>query len=280
MTKNRARIRATKELAQTEDLRHPDASYLADHRKLRLPDGTIHDFATGPLRFLGLPGNGQGDAVGSAVREARSKGWRIDSNAPGPWLQTVLGDPRPGLLVLHAQQPEIGTQPNPTVAEIEAGQHRHRNIIIVREPRPGEHLQDPVTGRNVYFRSEKPEHRAQAAPSAVEKTKARIAFALRFADLLDAGADTASALKSVALVLEEFEAPAFGAIADAAGSAAELLRTGYSLPEAMRQTSLGAAAGDHVVVVVTAAGPGGKLIPALRAAAATLEADLRIGLIG
>ncbi|HEX9088666.1 MAG TPA: ATPase, T2SS/T4P/T4SS family [Arthrobacter sp.] len=150
MTKNRARIRATKALSASSDIRHPDASYLADRRKLRLPDGTIHDFATGPLRYLGLPGNGQGHALSETVREASSKGWIAAGVVPGPRLRSAMDDSRPGLINLHVAH-EMGTAPDPLVEEIEAGLHRNLNIIIHREPKHGEHRKEPATGRNIFL---------------------------------------------------------------------------------------------------------------------------------
>lgn len=155
MTKNRARIRAAKALAASSDIRYPDAAYLADNRKLRLPDGSIHDFAERPLRYLGLPGNGQGQTASETVREARSKGWIVAGVVPGRYLRSAMADSRPGLINLHVSH-EMGTAPDPLVEEIEAGLHRNLNIIIHREPKHGEHLKEPAAGQNIFLAAASP----------------------------------------------------------------------------------------------------------------------------
>lgn len=155
MTKNRARIRATKAPAASSDIRHPDASYLADHRKLRLPDGTIHDFSEGPLRCLGIPGSGAVVAALDVQREAAAKRWATRHYtealaASGIAPHDLAGEMGPSLLVVSANH-ETGAVVQKAVADLDAGAYPDLNVLIVRDPAPGEHLRIPATGRNIHL---------------------------------------------------------------------------------------------------------------------------------
>jgi hypothetical protein len=139
MTKNRARIRAAKALAQTAGIRHPAASYLADNRKLRLPDGSIHDFSKGPLLFHGHAATSALTQMGAIRNQADAKGWlfvRIDGADPTP---------KPGILDLIREKPslvvvttETPAPVSPMAAELAAGAHPYLNVIVVLNSPAGE----------------------------------------------------------------------------------------------------------------------------------------------
>jgi hypothetical protein len=279
MTPNRARKTDTVKLLAEENIPHREAAYLSSHRKLRLADGTIHDFATGPVRYLGLPNSGQGHATMEALKEARSKGWIVTRAISGPILRSAMADTRPGLIILQTMK-EVGTTPDPLTEEIEAGLHRNLNILILREPKPGEHLKDPVAGRNIHLRADEPELDDPApAPhfNNLALTRARIAFALRFADMLATGTDEASALGSVAKDMDRIGTLEAAAVAAAARATIPELRSGSTLAHELHASE--DLFGAHLVEVVDSAAYIARLISGLRNAAATLEADLRIGLI-
>jgi hypothetical protein len=163
MTKNRARIRATKALAASSDIRHPEASYLADHRKLRLPDGTIHDFSEGPLRYLGIPGSGVPAAALATQKEATAKGWATHfydatEATTGFDPHDFLWHKGPAVFIVDANH-ETGTALHKSIDDLDAGSYPDLNVVIVREPIPGEHRRTPATGRNI--------HLAAAAPGQV-----------------------------------------------------------------------------------------------------------------
>lgn len=160
MTKNRARIRAAKALAASSDVRHPDASYLADHRKLRLPDGTIHDFTQGPLRYLGIPGSGVAAAALQMQKEATAKGWAtrfFDASdaATGADPHDALWHKGPAVFIVDANH-ETGSGRDKTVADLDAGSYPELNIVIVRDPIPGEHRRTPALGRNIHLAAASP----------------------------------------------------------------------------------------------------------------------------
>jgi hypothetical protein len=160
MTKNRARIRATKELAASSDIRHPDASYLADHRKLRLPDGTVHDFSKGPLRYLGIPGSGAGAAALQVTREAATKGWATmhytESLAESGFApHDVAGAMGPSLIIVNTSH-ETGAAMMKAIVDLDAGTYPDLNVLIIRDPIPGEHRRSPATGRNIFLAAASP----------------------------------------------------------------------------------------------------------------------------
>jgi hypothetical protein len=280
MTKNRVRVRATKELAQTEDIRHPDASYLADHRKLRLPDGTIHDFATGPLRYLGLYRNGRGSAVNTAVNEAKSKGWNIiwlDEVAPEPAPSLSVMPKAPALIIALSDHP-VGHAPKELFDDLENGRYEGLNVIIVRDPKPGEQLTEPSSGRNIYFQSPKPASSPIPSFDNVTLAKTRIAFALRYANLYETGTDDATAMGAIAQDLGRLGTPEAAAIAAVARSAITPLGSGSNLAHELKGHD--ELFGTHLLQVISSASLSAKMVVSLRGAASTLEADLRIGLIG
>lgn len=279
MTPNRARKTDTAKLLAEENIPHREAAYRSSHRKLRLADGTIHDFATGPVRYLGLANSGQGHAAVEAVKEARSKGWIVTRAISSPILRSAMAETRPALIILHSMK-EMGVAPDPLTEEIEAGLHRNLNILIVREPKHGEHLKDPVAGRSVHFRAEAPELDDPApAPhfNNLVLTRARIAFALRYADMLATGTDEASALGSVAKDMDRIGTLEAAAIAAAARATIPPLRTGSTLAHELHASE--ELFGAHLVEVVGSAAYSARLVSGLRDVAATLEADMRIGII-
>jgi hypothetical protein len=129
MTKNRARIRAAKTLAASSDIRHPDASYLADHRKLRLPDGTIHDFAQGPLRL-------SENDIGTARAQAGFIRGRAEEKR---WVIAHVSTDNLSLLDLIPERPCLafivgaGTPASTQAAELVSGAHLDLNIVIIDE---------------------------------------------------------------------------------------------------------------------------------------------------
>lgn len=129
MTKNRARIRAAKAIAASSNVRHPDASYLADHRKLRLPDGTVHDFAQGPLR---VSGNDIGTAraqAGFIRSRAEEKRWVIAHVSADNLSLLELIPERPCLAFIVG----AGTPASTQAAELVSGAHLDLNIVIIDE---------------------------------------------------------------------------------------------------------------------------------------------------
>lgn len=150
MTKNRARVRAAKELAQTSGIRHPEASYLADNRKLLLhldDERSIYDFSAGPLR---LHGDGNLGAALSVVKnDALRKGWRIlfvkDLSVPAPSIADLKESP--ALVVVDVREPYDANSIDSSVVRLIEGTHLDINVLV------GLHGDDTLpagleTGRN------------------------------------------------------------------------------------------------------------------------------------
>lgn len=156
MTKNRARIRATKALAASSDLRHPDASYLADNRKLRLPDGTVHDFSTGPLRYLATRDSSITVLLNKVAEEAESKGWSITrlselDNEPTPDMSDL---PKAPALIIAFSDHLSST--GGLFVGLEEGRYEGLNVIIMREPWMTDYEQPLSYGRTIFLRAEAP----------------------------------------------------------------------------------------------------------------------------
>lgn len=155
MTPNRALKRAARAIAAASDIRLPEAEYLADHRKLRLPDGAIHDFSTGPLRLLGIKGSGIGQTTSDISDEAIAKGWvnvRFSSKDRAGALGDLSRIKNPALIFVDANR-DTGTARHEIVDALDAGEHPDLNVVIIREPAPGETPARPAheSGRNIHF---------------------------------------------------------------------------------------------------------------------------------
>jgi hypothetical protein len=190
-----------------------------------------------------------------------------------------MAETRPGLIILHSMR-EMGVAPDPLAEEIEAGHHKSLNVIIVREPKPGEHRKAPAAGRNIHLRAAEEDLGGQAPEhgfNALALAKARIAFALRCADMLATGTNEASAMAAVAKDLDRFGTPEATAIAAAARATFTPLKSGSTLAHELQASE--ELFGAHLVEVMGSAAHSARLVVGLRDAAATLEADLRIGLI-
>lgn len=278
MTKNRARVRATKELAQTAGLRHPDASYLADHRKLKLPDGTIHDFTTGPLRFYGGKGSGMTRAAYNVLKEADRKGWKR-TNLLGKYFldpERVLAHLRSDTFLVFLEEHASGGPDPVTEAFIESvanGDYPDLNVLVTAEALE----EEPARGKNVRCVRAEAQEQQQPKLDDVVLVKTRIAFALRYADMNANGEDDITALRAVAHDLDRFGTPEAAAVAAAARSALDPVRNGFTVAQHFKAEHE-ELFGTHLVGVIGSAWNAGRLAAGLRDAAATIEADLRLGL--
>lgn len=253
---------------------------LSSGRKLRLPDGTIHDFATGPLRYYGGKASGMSGAAFAVMKEAEEKGWRHerllgkDFLAPERLLAYLRSDTF--LVVLEHHAPG---GPDPVTEAFEAalatGDYPDLNVLVTADDLE----ENPARGKNIRCaRIKVPMWRQVADFDKVELAKARIAFALRYADMNATGADDGTALGAVAHDLDRFPTPEAAAIATAARSAVEPIRNGYTVAAHFKANHKDVL-GTHLVEVIDSAWHAGRLAAGLRDAAATIEADLRIGLI-
>lgn len=132
MTKNRAHKRDAKALAAKTDVRHPDAFYLADTRKLRTPDWGMINFAEGPLRLVG-----EADALDHyrpmevILKAAMEKNWRIVQ------LSFIDTRPLPDMLAYLREKPTLtilittkGAPGNDVITELLSGIHKDLNVAI------------------------------------------------------------------------------------------------------------------------------------------------------
>jgi hypothetical protein len=84
VTKNRAAKLAARTIAADQDVRRPEAAYMDDRRKLRLPDGAVHNFADSTLRPTMHNEDAQRLWVAHIMREAASRVGHSSSTAATP----------------------------------------------------------------------------------------------------------------------------------------------------------------------------------------------------
>jgi hypothetical protein len=266
MTKNRAAKLAARTIAADQDL--------------RLPDGTVHNFADGALR----PPTKNEDThrlwVAHVMREAASKGWALLRHGGHEADEAAAA-----IEALHAAGPALILIDKTYWVELELSSfwgmaesaHPTLNLLISRLPRgctvapsPWESRHAPLdTGRRP----------AAAVPSAPESDllKLRIVFARRYADMVDLGAHPAEALETVAGGMEEFDTGVSEAMASACRGAATSVRRGLMAEDVWgpHRPVLGA----HLVQVIMVGHESGSAALGLRLAADTLEAELRLGFV-
>lgn len=132
MTRNRATKQAARTIATTKDIRMPDASYQADHRKLLLleDEPLVYDFSNGPLRFYG-------DAtldkhIEEVAYDADKKGWRIDTLTDLTVSDIRAGELRkePALLVVNLLHPYSPADLSPAIVRLIEGGHPELNVLV------------------------------------------------------------------------------------------------------------------------------------------------------
>lgn len=152
MTKNRARKRATKNIAADSDVRRPAAAYLADHRKLRTTEFGVIDFAEGPLRLLGTDeGLAHFRPLEVVLKAAEEKRWRVvqlayGTDMIGPDMLAYLRG-KPTLTMIVAGQAAPGS---PFIADLLAGAHKDLNVVIQGQA-PAQPEYPQSSGRAIFF---------------------------------------------------------------------------------------------------------------------------------
>jgi hypothetical protein len=271
--------------ADAADIRRPDAVYQTDHRTLLIDDfGTLY-FAKGPQRLIGDETTAKYFMADVIAAYAKQKQWSIIEldmlkAADTPEVLASLKG-QPSLVVISGP---VWPPLNPFAVMLAEGSRPDINVLVVREPLPGE-TEDTIaeTGHNVFFISARtredwvdPELEAPKPPRPnVALTRARIDFSLRYASLLESGVNNIASLESVADEMLGMGTPEATAVGEVAAAAGPVLRTGvWDDFWKDHQEVLGA----HLVRMMLRGFASGDLDSALRSAAATLEADLRIGM--
>jgi hypothetical protein len=275
MTKNRAAKLTARTIAADQDVRRPKAAYLDDRRKLRLPDGTVHNFAYGALHPRTRNEETQRLWVAHVMREAASKGWRLIQHGGHTADEAAvaidaLRAAGPALILIHLTH-WVELERDAFYAMSTA--HETLNILISWLPRGC--TVDPAPWESMRPTVDSPRSTALPSTSTVELLKARIAFARRYADMNEMGAHPAEALEALAADMQGFGTESAAAIAVACKDSAEGVRKGVGGEDLWGpQRSL---LGAHMVRMLILGADSGDLGRGLRRAAETLEADLRIG---
>jgi hypothetical protein len=274
MTQNRAHKLAARAAAASADVRRPEAIYGTDHRALFVERG-VYNFAAGPLRYAGGYREVVAEEAQDVIREAESKGWRVITAESLPKAGIDLDDLKAGpmLLVLNVDSKEAFDSLDPLTKDLIDGKHPDVNVLVAFHF-DGEVLTGAAKRRGKTIRIIPPFE----VPTAREWAMIRIAFARRYADMLESGADQVEALISVARAVERLGAAihAGSLMAQALRQAAADMQISGSAETvwAPHQEVLG----GHLFPMLLRAPSAGSTSRLLRQAAETLEADMRIGL--
>jgi len=272
MTRNRATKQAARTIATDQDIRMPDAAYLADHRKIRLDDGTIHDFSTGPVRLIGGTYGGAKEKTQTILNEATRKGWRI-INYPGGGSARTLEDlqGQPTLVLVDLLNPSRHNPMDPLMVSLVEGSHEDINLLVTLHFSLAKSLSEDGRdrGRNIRVNP-------SAVPSQRDLATLQIAFARRLADMLTSGLSPQDALEFVTDDLVSFTINGVPEMVLALRRAHKDLIAGRSSEDVWGPHR--AILGRHLVRMLVAGEHSGETAQTLRQAAETLEADVRIGL--
>lgn len=250
-----------------------------DRRKLRLPDGTVHNFADGALLPPTRNDETQRLWVAHVMREATSKGWRLFRHgghtedeasaaadalsAAGPAL--ILIDPT-YWVELEGEAFDVMVRSNPQTL----------NILISWLPRGC--AVDPAPWESVHTPLEIP-RRATALPSSmreVELLKLRLAFARRYGDLESMGLRPIDVVAALAEDVASHRSDMADDMADACRAAAKGMGRGASGEDLWGPHR--AILGTHLVRMLILGHQAASIAKAMRMASETLESELRIAL--
>jgi len=279
MTKNRAAKLTARNIAAEQDVRLPEAAYMDDRRKLRLPDGTIHDFSQAAASPRTKNEDLQRIWVAHLIREATSKGWRIFQHR-GHTASEALA----ALNALQAAGPALILIDQDEWVQGEANSywvmvhHAHDKLNILLSWLPKGCTADPAPWESAGPVEQKP-RTLLPVPSAmreIELLKMRLAFARRYGDLESMGDKPHESLLALADDMASYQTGTAEMLAEACKAAAKGMSQGIAGEDLWgpHRTVLG----SHLVRMLISGHRSASTVTALRMAADTLESELRVAL--
>lgn len=279
MTKNRAAKLSARTIAAEQDVRLPEAAYMDDRRKLRLPDDTIHDFS----RAAASPRTKNEDLqriwVAHVIREASSKGWRIFQHRGHTASEATAA-----IEALHAAGPALILVDHHTWVENETDTYwdmvhnAHDKLNILLSWLPEGCTADPAPWESAGPVMEAPRTPAPvpAMQSRSELLKVRLAFARRYGDLAALGLDAVDTIAALAEDMASYPSDLAVTMADACRRAEKAARMGQAGEGLWGPHK--ALLGAHLSRMLIMGQQTGSTVSALRMAADTLESELRVAL--